>query len=121
MNRPAWIESLFATIDARDAEGFARFLTEDGTFRFGNLEPVRGRDAVEGFVRGFFSTLAGLRHDVEQFWEVPGAVVVEGRVTYTRPNGTNLTVPFADVLRLDGDAIHDYRVYIDVSELRPAS
>ncbi len=35
----SWIPDRFACIDRRDADGFAGFLSESGTFRFGNQAP----------------------------------------------------------------------------------
>lgn len=36
------LEDVFATIDLKDADGFAAYLTDDGVFRFGSQESVRG-------------------------------------------------------------------------------
>jgi hypothetical protein len=38
-------------------------------------------------------------------------------VTYTRHDGSILTVPFADVFLMAGDKVRDYRVYMDASAL----
>jgi limonene-1,2-epoxide hydrolase len=38
-------------------------------------------------------------------------------VTYTRHNGSSLSVPFANVFELKGDKIASYRIYIDNSAL----
>ena len=64
----AWMSSLFAAIDARDADGFVEYLCEDGVFRFGNAEPVAGRAAIREAVAGFFSTIAGLEHRLTRTW-----------------------------------------------------
>jgi SnoaL-like domain len=54
-----WVTDLFRAIDNMDAGTFANAFTEDGTFRFGNSEPVVGRLQVEQSVSGFFSILGG--------------------------------------------------------------
>jgi len=117
MSQPGWLEKLFATIDAKDAAAFAEFLTEDAVFRFGNGEPARGRDAVREAVAQFFAGVKGLEHAIHESWTVPGAVVMHGQVTYTRHNGSRLTVPFANVLKLDGTRVRDYLVFADASAL----
>ena len=120
MAHPEWIVRLFRTVDARDADGFASFLTDDASFVFANSEPVRGREAVREAVAGFFRSIAGLSHDLHATWVHPDAAVTHGRVTYTRHDGSELAVPFAVVLGLTGDRVRDYRIFMDASRLYPA-
>ena len=46
-------------------------------------------------------------------WTGPGTAVCEGEVTYTRLDGSTLTVPFVNVFELSGAQIRSYRIYID--------
>ena len=117
MTAPSFVEPLFRAIDAMSADAFAEFLTEDGAFRFANAPAIRGREAVRDGVARFFSSIRGLEHRLAAVWEVPGVVFCEGDVTYTRHDGTTLTVPFFDVLRLGDEKIVDYRIYLDASAL----
>ena len=117
MSETQWLDDLFATIDRKDADGFVAHLTEDGTFVFGNADPVRGRTAIRDLLAGFFGSIRGLRHDLREKWVVPGGAVVTGRVTYTRHDGSTLEVPFADVFRMRGHLVHDYLIYVDASKL----
>jgi uncharacterized protein (TIGR02246 family) len=117
MSQPAWLEKLFATIDAKDAAAFADFLTEDAVFRFGNGEPARGRDEVRAAVARFFAGVKGLEHVVHESWTVPGAAVMHGQVTYTRHDGSRLSVPFANVLKLEGTRVREYLVFAGASAL----
>src|SRR2546428_363445 len=55
---------LFKTIDQMDPDEFAEFVTEDGTFVFGNAEPVTGRQAVRDAVAGFYSSIKALQHEI---------------------------------------------------------
>ncbi len=121
MAAPAWITKLFADIDRKDADAFAGVFTADGAFQFGNVPAVAGRDAVREAVAGFFGSIAALRHELADVWEVPGAVVIVGRVTYTRHDGSQLSVPFADVLRLRDGKVSHYQIYIDTSLLYQAA
>ncbi len=113
----AWWERLFAVIDARDADGFVEALTPDAEFRFGNLPPARGRAAIHAAVAGFFLTIAACRHRCLHTWNGQGTAVCEGEVTYTRHDGTTVTLPFANVVELHGDRITAYRIYIDNTPL----
>jgi len=113
----SWLDGLFAAIDARDAERFAGYLTDDVVFRFANAQPVHGRAAAEAAVAGFFGAVRGLRHELTGAWAVDDVVACHGEVTYTRHDGSELRVPFANILRLSGDRAREYRIFADTSAL----
>lgn len=120
IDRRAWLERIGAIIDAMDPQAFAALITEDGTFRFGNMPPIVGRRAIAEAVAGFWSTIAGSKHQVVNFWEGPGTVVWQGAVVYTRKDGRKVPVNFANVFYLKGDLIRDYLIYIDNGPLYAA-
>ncbi len=113
----AWLTDLFAAIDAQDMETFLGFLSDDIVFRFGSAEAVSGHDGVAAAVGGFFASIAGLRHTVQKVWTGTDSVICEGEVCYTRHNGSELTVPFADSFDMRAGKICGYRIYIDISAL----
>src|SRR3989338_7157736 len=108
---------LFAAIDRKDANGFVSFFTEDASFRFANAPVIRNKENIKNAVALFFSNIKSLRHRLLDVWEQGNVIICEGEVTYTRHNGTELTLPFADILRMKGDLIADYRIYMDISPL----
>ena len=108
---------LFAAIDAKDAASFVSYLTEDAVFRFGSAPPVHGREAIREAVDGFFATIAGCRHTIRNSLSSGTTLVCEGEVTYRRHDGSELTVPFADIFEYDGDLIAEYKIYIDIGLL----
>jgi hypothetical protein len=117
-----WVADLFRAIDNMDAAMFANAFTEDGTFRFGNSEPVVGRLQVEQSVTEFFSMLGGLNHHVTGVWsgnwEGGEVISVEAEVTYTRKDGTlTQAIPATSTQRMEGDRIKDYRAFVDISPL----
>lgn len=111
------LDKLFLTIDRKDAPGFAAFFTEEGVFRFGNMPAQHGTEAIAIFVSDFFQSIDTLAHRVDESWEVPGGVVCHGEVTYTRKDGSKLTVPFANILDFGNGGISRYQVFADVSAL----
>ena len=113
----AWWGRLLGVIDARDADGFVAFLTPDAEFRFGNAPAVRGREAIRAAVAGFFSVIGGCRHRLIGSWNGPGTAVCEGEVTYTRLDGSTVTIPFVNVFGLEGERVASYRIYIDNAPL----
>jgi ketosteroid isomerase-like protein len=134
-----WWRGLFDRIDARDAHGFATFLTPDAEFRFANASVVIGRAAITAAVGGFFAAIGSSRHEFFDIWNgaakpgrdgaagrdeavvCDGAAGCEGEVTYSRRDGSVIAYPFANVLRLQAEKIASYHIYIDNSTLFAAS
>ncbi|MCO6466212.1 MAG: nuclear transport factor 2 family protein [Bradyrhizobiaceae bacterium] len=108
---------LFAAIDAKDADTFVTYFTNNGTFRFGNADPVVSTENIHAAVSGFFDSIKGLKHEVVDTKANDGVVCSHGYVTYTRHNDTTLRVPFCNVFNMDGDKIKDYLIFIDTSAL----
>lgn len=113
----SWMSGLFAAIDRKDADAFAGFLAEDAVFRYGNLPAVTGRGAIRDFVAGFFGSIRAVSHTVLESWQAGDAVICRGEVAYTRHDGSTLSVPFANILRLTGERVRDYLIYVDASAL----
>ena len=111
------IGGLFGAIDAQDGAAFVGYLTDDAVFRFGSAPPVRGRAAVQAAVDGFFGTITGLSHTIHRTLRDADTLVCEGEVTYTRHDGSRITIPFANVFEYDGDLIAKYTIYIDIAPL----
>ena len=113
----AWWERVLAVVDAGDAAAFVELLTPDAQFRFGNAPVVVGREAIRTVAAAFFAAIASSRHRLLSTWSGPGTAVCEGEVTYTRHDGSVLSVPFANVFELRAGKIAAYRIYIDNSAL----
>jgi ketosteroid isomerase-like protein len=112
-----WIVELFQKIDRKDAEGFAAFVAPDGTFTYANNPPVKGRAEIARSVSGFFGAIRGLRHDLQSVQTVRNGLVIEGRVTYDRHDGTQVSYPFCNVFELEGGLVKRYAIYVDASTL----
>lgn len=108
---------LFADIDSMDPDRFTAHLAEDVTMRFGNADPVRGRAAVGETWGQFCQGVAGVAHDIVNRWTVGDSTIVEARVTYTRHDERQVTVPVVTVYDEGVGGIVDYRIYIDLAPL----
>ena len=117
MRDRSWWEGVFETIDRKNLTGFLGFLTPDSEFRFANNQSVFGHVAVGAVVGGFFSAIGGSKHRFIHAWEDADAAVCEGEVTYTRHDGSTLTVPFVNVFYMQDDKISRYLIYVDNSAL----
>jgi limonene-1,2-epoxide hydrolase len=100
-----------------DVESFLGFITPNGTFRFGSAPPVQGHAAIGEAVGGFFSSIAGLQHDIHHIIADSGVTMIERESTYARHDGSNISLPFVNVLEFEGALISDYRIYIDIAPL----
>ena len=108
--------NMFADIDRMDADAWACHLAEDVTMRFGNGDPVHGRQACRDALASFYDQIDGLRHERLGEWERGEATIVESNVTYTRKDGNDVTVPVVTIYRTNGDdMIRDYRVFVDLA------
>lgn len=107
---------VFADIDRFDPDKFVTHLTEDVVFRFGNADPAVGRQAVHEAVSGFFSSIAGLTHHIQDVWEVDAeTTVLRIDVEYRRHDGETVYTPNMDVLKWKGDLVADWQIVIDVA------
>jgi ketosteroid isomerase-like protein len=93
------------------------FFTPDCTFVFANHAPVRGHEAIGAYVQAFFSTIAGLEHELFEVWSVGENVIVRMTVTYTRKDGKRMTFPAAVIWKIRAELISEFRIYVDNSPL----
>ena len=112
-----WLDDLFAAIDEMNVERFLRFLTPDATFRFGSAAPAKGENEIREAVEAFFASISGCRHVLGNILADDGTLVCEGEVTYTRHDGSKITLPFANVFELDGELVSHYKIYADAAPL----
>ena len=108
---------LFDDIDSMEPERFTAHLADDVTMRFGNAEPIHGRDAVRDTWAGFCDGIDGVSHAAGRRWESEEGIVVEADVTYTRKDGGTVTVPVVTIYREGDGGIVDYRILIDLAPL----
>jgi hypothetical protein len=114
------VTRVFETIDEMKADEYASYFAEDASFRFGNAEPIVGRQTIRDAMVVFFSTIKGLRHEVvgvwEGEWERGDVYSVETEVTYTRKDDAVVSnLPATSTMRMYGDRIQDWRIFADIS------
>ena len=109
------VAAIFADIDSFDPDKFVLNLTPDVRFRFGNADPMVGREAVRDGVAGFFSSIAGLTHHVLEVYESGDTTIARIDVEYVRQDGKHVTTPNADILVFEGGLVKDWQIYIDLA------
>jgi ketosteroid isomerase-like protein len=105
-----------AAIDAGDQGTADSLIADDVCFRFGSNPPVTSKREFVAGRRALRGSILGFRHEIVWLHEIDtDAVVVAMNVTYTRRDGSEVTIPCCDTFRLRDGLIVDYRIYIDIS------
>jgi len=108
---------VYEAVDSKDEQRLARFLTENCTFVYANSDPVVGRANVAEASKKFIALIAGIKHQLLDVWALDDVIVSRLEVTYTRKDGSTLTVPAVTIWRMRDGQIDDYRIYIDIAPL----
>jgi len=116
-NLNKWLEEIYTKIDAKDSDGFAEYIKQDGEFRFGNMEAVKGRKAIADAVAYFFTSIGGSKHKIVNAWRNGDWITWQGEVLYTRLDGNQVNINFVNIFKMEGDMIAEYLIYIDNSPL----
>jgi len=112
-----WIKDIFRSIDTKSCERFSNFLTDDISFRFGNMPTTLGKPAVTDQVSYFFNSIKSLKHQISDFWSADDSIICHGCVCYTRHDDSTLDVPFSNILKVKDQKIREYLIFVDISEL----
>jgi ketosteroid isomerase-like protein len=108
---------MYQMVDAMDTTGFVNLFTEDGIFRWANMQPVAGKQNITDFLTGFFQSIKAISHTGIEYWEVTGVRFATGYVSYTRHDNSLLRVPFSVILKFKGELINEFLIFVDTSEL----
>lgn len=112
-----YASEVYEAVDSKDERRLARFLTENCTFVYANSELVVGRENIAESSKNFLALIAGIKHQLLDVWAFDNVIVSRLEVTYTRKDGSTLTVPAVTIWRMRDTQIEDYRIYIDVAPL----
>ncbi len=116
-----WLDEVYGEVDRLDAEAFAQRFAPDGTFCFANGPVLTGPAEIAAGVGAFFASIRGLRHFQIGQWQVEDAAITQAEVTYTRHDGSEVTIPAVTVYRLTGDGkVRAGHAYIDLAPLYAA-
>ena len=110
-----WVREYFASVDKLNVDNIIANFVEDGRFRFGNAEPAVGKEAIRDALAEFFSAINAMHHENVGLWLGDNSAVFEAQVTYTRRDGTTVTLPCASILHFRDNFIYDFRMLIDAA------
>ena len=117
MNQNTFATEIYRAVDSKDIDGILSFLTHDAHFRFANIPGAKGKDNIRDFLSAFYPTIKSIKHADLESWFTDGVCFINGNVTYVRPDDFSLNVPFGVLLRLNGDLIKEWLIFVDNSAL----
>jgi ketosteroid isomerase-like protein len=110
------VGEILAAVDSADVDALLRRVTDDIRFQFGNAEVTTGISAFEAASRAFLQSIAAIRHELLDLWEVEGGTVIAVMtVHYERLDGQKLSLPCCNLFNTRDGRVHDYRVYMDIN------
>ena len=115
------VKALFSRGEAFDSQGFVDLFTDNPVYQFGNFEICFDKSAIYDSVTAFFGMVSALYHEIKMLWEVGDVVFVEMDVIYWRHDGTSVTLPCADIVRLEGNKVAELRIFMDANPVGNAS
>lgn len=104
-------------LDVREIVGF---FAEDGVYRNMMLDPVKGREALAGFIGGFVNDWSDVK------WELlntssSGNLVFAERVDRMKVGGNQVALPCCGVFEMEGGKIKVWRDYFDLATFSKAA
>jgi ketosteroid isomerase-like protein len=110
------VRAILAALDGRDVDALCRQVTDDVRLQLGNTEVTTDKSAFEATSRTFLNSIAAIRHELLDLWEVEGGTVIAVMtVHYERLDGQKLSLPCCNLFGTRAGRVHDYRVYMDIN------
>ena len=102
-----------------DADKLADYFTEDGCYYNMPTQPVKGRDAVRGFIQNFLANWTETQWDILNMAEA-GDVVFCERLDRTKTSSGNVDLPCLGVFEMQDGKIREWRDYFDLGTFMKA-
>ncbi len=96
-----------------DATELASYFTEDGIYHNMPADPVRGRNAIETFIRGFAGSWTKTEWEILNLAEA-GDVVFAERLDRTQAGERSVDLPCTGVFTIRNGKIACWRDYFDI-------
>lgn len=112
-----WAADFFRDADSLELPRLVSWFSDDVEVRFGNQPAIHGKGDAEEAFRAFWSNIGGMRHAREVLVQDGDLAAQFSQVTYTRHDGSTVTMPVASQLRRVGEGKID-RLWI-VIDLAP--
>jgi ketosteroid isomerase-like protein len=113
-----WAADFFRSADSFDIEQLAGWFADDVEVRFGNQPAITGKAAAREAFAGFWSSIGGMRHTRESVVSLGDMAAQASIVTYTRHDGSDVSMPVSSHLRrVAPGKIDRLWIFIDMAPL----
>jgi hypothetical protein len=113
-----WVSEFFRDVDAFKIEKLEPWFADDVDLRFANNPTINDKQTALQALGGFYSTIAGLRHESQAVIGSGDEMVQSSIVTYTRTDGSLVSLPVATYLRRNAAGkLTRLWIYIDIAPL----
>ena len=113
-----WVADFFRLADTLDLDRNMMIFANDVEVRIANQPPVHGFEAVREMFAGFWSHITEMSHKSELTLVSEDSAVQISVVTYTRLDGSKVSMPVASHLRRKaGGKIDRLWIFIDIGPL----
>jgi ketosteroid isomerase-like protein len=113
-----WPARFFQEVDTFSVDRLLACFADDVEVRFGNQPAIHGKEAARAAFSGFYSTIAGMRHEADTVVIAGDLATQQAKVIYTRKDGQEVPLPVASHLRRTPDGlINRLWIYIDMAPL----
>ena len=113
------VRDFIAAWERLDAAELAAYFTADGCYYNIPVQPVRGRDNVEKFIREFTATWTETRWEIVSIGAVGERVYAE-RMDRTKTTGGDVDLPCLGVFEMRDGRIAEWRDYFDLGTFMQA-
>jgi hypothetical protein len=118
-DKRGWVIDLYRDVDAMDRNRIGRWLSaDDYETRFGNRPPVIGKENALASSARFWTTISAMRHEIHEILVDGNRAVSIATVTYTRLDGSEVSMPVSTFIRWSGERkIDRLWIYADITPL----
>jgi hypothetical protein len=117
-----WMTDFFRAADTFSVPNLLAWFADGVEVRFGNAPPIQGKAAAEQAFQQFYGGLKGMRHRCESQVIAGDLGAQMSIVTYTRSDGSEVSMPVASHLRRVGEKqIDRLWIFIDLAPLFAAA
>ena len=102
-----------------DADTLSGYFCEDGCYYNMPSQPVKGREAVAGFIKNFLATWTETQWDILNIAEA-GDVVFCERLDRTKTSAGDVDLPCVGVFEMQDGKIKEWRDYFDLGTFMKA-
>jgi ketosteroid isomerase-like protein len=113
----SWWEEVYDAVDGKDVTVVDRLFSEDISLKFNYHPAAVGRDAVREAMKYFWSTVGSTKHTFHTVVEQGDTAALEATCTYTRLDGTVVSLPVVTVIDRRDGLVAAQRIYIDMAPL----